>query len=1777
VVIWEKMISQEEDSVVEYVDDDRVFGLDADLKEETSWQPAPPSEASASVVLPAAVQTRKGKGSKAGWRPVRAPELDASGRKKAIWEDVGKTKVLPGSKQLKGSVLIAGVDCTSLVKRLQNCWVRAERPLKSSMAGVSALKKKSRNSSLICFADMTLENPEDFILSLLQGQGSYSRWERVWKEADPQDKLEAHKRVEALTLAVKRALTAEAAFEKIERAEQTITDALQQAGILSSSNSSGVKDSAASKAAVKLQSTWRGCLSRYRFKRFESEILTQLEIDLARNREAFRNRDHDSLRRSARQRAAEKLKTLSNTNQGSWMGGFRANDRRQINSSALKIRLEPGLEVARLASLPIMGVLQQELGESFELYVNQLWEALSIVRAEISPTKTVLDFEHALRDKDSFGDDDRVSIDDIADCIQKGCPSLNEHQVKMLSTFFNSNMDGLAEVERVGDLVRGALSDRRHLLCNFVFDRNYFSKSKASSSSRNRLRLLEEFYAQFAPAEFEAGKAKQVHLKYTDNEQANRELFKKLYKKYAPWLEAPDILWNRTKQAKEIEKACVIEPETLLGTYQQHSVSQRAFLTTSARNSLDQTVDALKSFIESHSLHGERLGFGRTDWLAFHAEMSAGIESNEAFEQIVCAANGITTQEWQEFAEKNARRNLKSENKLALSRCFEEAENLRMQKIKENLCGEAFENYQHELADALRKVRGALLCVCGTNRSLEDFEQEFKRSESFGDDYKLSSRDFRASLTRYGIVLNRQEVQILSQHFDEGNTGHVNVGAFFHRVRASQKLRIARTRHASEALSLAECAKRQRKWVKALRTTVVEETEKVWERHVVVDAATSSERPFWFCKITGERIWKKPRSFERQDRVEWEREARKRASSALRTLESFHEKANAELDMQLDVVKRMAKTAMPLECAGLYQLPTTIFDGPSMRTLKFLTLDDNKFEKIPAAVMQLTELEFLSLCGNQIMSLISDDLLETNSCFSSLLTLKLSRNKLKVIPATIGRLQSLKNLYLDQNCISTIPNGTFAGLQLNLLDLSSNRINVLPSGTPDWLSLAASLHHLNLQNNQLVDLPKPIGEMLTNLTFLDISDNRLAKLAGKFGSGLQKLEELRLHGNNLMSLPGSIGEARSLLEIHLQHNALTSFPAEICALNGLNYLRANNNRIGSLPDRIGVLSSLKTLELQCNRLVSLPASFSCFTSLEQCSLHQNDIQQLPQVLPGSLTHLKLQNNRLKSLPANFGDIGESLSHLDLAGNEINRLPPSFAKLQALNFLRIDNNPLCKDLSEIARSGQFTTHDEENFGFLLRKLQDGLRSNDLENRVDTALGVTVEQAMRQSLYALQEKLQRAKEVAHGVNETARMPSCDKLDTVNQRRGRTTVQQNLHRCLKRFSKNHGGDGKRISKKAFISCVQVIGHLLTHLEVQRIAERVFETHHDSNSGEIEISTFVDSLQHVSRATSPKEDCNVSDLRTTRHQNVARAVVRYFIAQQAKTTLLAMKKLTQIQDADMNLAKKQMQDLKSLTERDEELTREIDSLRQELGVTSHKAHVVQENERIETHLRTVRGQPVTPKKSTRPRTPKAKKDDFQTERQNLQERLRQKNREVQELKRKILQTQAVARYFNSDIEEEHRKLMAMEAERKRKIGEAANKKAPAHQRARMQLERDKREHLRGIFRKHATERVVNGSGRRKLVLSKGEMIAAAGEFFRQFHSGRATMIDSKEWREKLLFTVNEAFHSGIRDSKTRKFVPFDRDGNGVIEWSEFKLLSAELDARLDVIVEEEEKKQDE
>jgi GTPase SAR1 family protein len=221
--------------------------------------------------------------------------------------------------------------------------------------------------------------------------------------------------------------------------------------------------------------------------------------------------------------------------------------------------------------------------------------------------------------------------------------------------------------------------------------------------------------------------------------------------------------------------------------------------------------------------------------------------------------------------------------------------------------------------------------------------------------------------------------------------------------------------------------------------------------------------------------------------------------------------------------------------------------------------------------------------------------------------------------------------------------------QLQSLDLSRNQLTALP----EWLDQLTQLQSLDLSRNQLTALPEWLNQ-LTQLQSLDLSRNQLRVLPEWFGQ-LTQLQSLKLHRCGIAELPNAFCKLTQLHDLVLTYTKLTEFPKSITQLCDLRRLSVSGNHWDALPEQIANLKNLKELYAADNRIEHLPESIAELAEL-RCL-----------ILGGESTVWNIGFKRPN-------------------GNQLADLPPALLRLERLEELCLDHNPLNPELAAAYKEG-----------------------------------------------------------------------------------------------------------------------------------------------------------------------------------------------------------------------------------------------------------------------------------------------------------------------------------------------------------------------------------------------------------------------------------------------------------------------------------------------------------
>ncbi|CAH2240558.1 jg21032 [Pararge aegeria aegeria] len=256
---------------------------------------------------------------------------------------------------------------------------------------------------------------------------------------------------------------------------------------------------------------------------------------------------------------------------------------------------------------------------------------------------------------------------------------------------------------------------------------------------------------------------------------------------------------------------------------------------------------------------------------------------------------------------------------------------------------------------------------------------------------------------------------------------------------------------------------------------------------------------------------------------------------------------------------------------------------------------------------------------------------------------------------------SIDLLYINNSTISTITNDMFENLAIHSLQISGCKVKKIENNA--FKSQGQYLKNLNLQDNELTEVPVKALRVLTSLSLLDISKNKISSIENYSFSTLQDLTTLKLSDNNITLAPHALsGLENSLKNLNLKGTKQKIVPECIRGLQSLAFLDLSQNSIRELPGPDGSLTfdgldSLTALNLERNLLVNLKRD--AFTGIKN-----------------TLSSLSLLNNLLPEFPTEAIATLSDLRVLDIGFNLLNKLPTdAFFNNPSITLLALDGNPL----------------------------------------------------------------------------------------------------------------------------------------------------------------------------------------------------------------------------------------------------------------------------------------------------------------------------------------------------------------------------------------------------------------------------------------------------------------------------------------------------------------------
>ncbi|XP_015912047.2 carboxypeptidase N subunit 2 [Parasteatoda tepidariorum] len=268
--------------------------------------------------------------------------------------------------------------------------------------------------------------------------------------------------------------------------------------------------------------------------------------------------------------------------------------------------------------------------------------------------------------------------------------------------------------------------------------------------------------------------------------------------------------------------------------------------------------------------------------------------------------------------------------------------------------------------------------------------------------------------------------------------------------------------------------------------------------------------------------------------------------------------------------------------------------------------------------------------------------------------------------------------------ILSLDDGVFSGLDVRAIQLSSVGLNsVSPMA---FQGLERTLSSLNLEMNELTDVPTQSLKRLNNLKELDLSRNRITEVPDLAFSGLT-LTTLKLADNSLKISDSAFkGLEASLHNLNLKGTGQIQMPNAVKQLSELSFLDISQNKFAQLlPDEFQNLKQLTALTLERNMVSYVdPRAFNGLNgTLSSLSLLNNKIEEFPTLAIRPLAQLRVLDmgfNRMKMIPEDAFIGNQLLTLLALDGNPLSTLTEtSFTHLNStLRGLSVGGSTLICD-------------------------------------------------------------------------------------------------------------------------------------------------------------------------------------------------------------------------------------------------------------------------------------------------------------------------------------------------------------------------------------------------------------------------------------------------------------------------------------------------------------------
>ncbi|XP_066963781.1 LOW QUALITY PROTEIN: leucine-rich repeat-containing protein 40-like [Macrobrachium rosenbergii] len=268
-----------------------------------------------------------------------------------------------------------------------------------------------------------------------------------------------------------------------------------------------------------------------------------------------------------------------------------------------------------------------------------------------------------------------------------------------------------------------------------------------------------------------------------------------------------------------------------------------------------------------------------------------------------------------------------------------------------------------------------------------------------------------------------------------------------------------------------------------------------------------------------------------------------------------------------------------------------------LQGLERLDVTNNNLSTLPYHLGLLPHLKSVPLEGNPLR-LIRRDIVQRG-------TVQLLKYLRSRVSAPVNTFPGFENSPADTNLLmeeKAIPD------KYQMRTSQTMSYHEKASEIPDKLidnASEAGVRTIDLSKNVLTQVPEKLEMLSGHVSEIMLPNNRLTLIPSWFGK-FQRLQFLDVQGNQLSDLPTDLAELLHLREINISANRFEQIPACVYEMKQLEILMAADNKITTMyVDGLSKLERIAVLDLHNNSIDFIPPLLGNMTQLKNLQLDGN--------------------------------------------------------------------------------------------------------------------------------------------------------------------------------------------------------------------------------------------------------------------------------------------------------------------------------------------------------------------------------------------------------------------------------------------------------------------------------------------------------------------------------------------------------------------------------------------